>query len=98
MNRNHDALGIARRPYENNPTITSMMSAFSKPPVLAPSAPKPQSYEMPRRQQEYFSSDRRDERDVKITEVQLSYSQALDEVDTQVQRYNALSVQGDTSG
>ena len=97
MNRNHDALGIARRPYENNPTITSMMSAFSKPPVLA-SAPKPQSYEMPRRQQEYFSSDRRDERDVKITEVQLSYSQALDEVDTQVQRYNALSVQGDTSG
>ena len=73
---------------------TTIMSAFSKPPlpVLVPSAvataaPKPDvtrsSYEMPTqdRRPEYFS-ERRDERDVKIADVQLSYSLALDEVQT----------------
>ena len=62
---------------------TTMMSAFSKhPPTLVPtSTTKQPSYEMPtlQRGQEYFS-DRRDELDIKIADVQLSYSQALDEV------------------
>ena len=66
---------------------TSMLSAFSKPPappIFAPSSPR-REYEMPaaqerRPQPEYMSIEHSDERDLKISDVQLSYSQALDEV------------------
>ena len=81
---------IIRRHFEDNsPMMTSygttMMSAFSKhAPTFAPtSTSKQPSYDMPslERRQEHFS-DRRDELDIKIADVQLSYSQALDEVRT----------------
>ena len=66
---------------------TSMLSAFSKPPappIFVPSSPR-RDYEMPaaqerRPQPEYMSIEHSDERDLKISDVQLSYSQALDEV------------------
>ena len=69
---------------------TMMSAAFSKAPmpVLVPSSTQKHDdvvsrspYEMERRQPtEYFPEQRRDERDLKIAEVQHSYSQALDEV------------------